>query len=472
MDRPSPTIALCPIGKFVFSHERAVEHTRAAKRLLEKLGIAFHDLDQVVPDGIVRTNDDIRKAIEHFRNTDATGLFLMHGNFGTEHAAGLIARELSLPTLLWGPRDAAPNDDGTRDTDTLCGLFASSKVLQKLGVSFSYIRNCRFDEPELSEGIVRFLRAADAASALRRGIRVGLVGQRIDFFWTTIIDESDLLQRFHVEVLPIDMVEFLGSLRNRVSQDRKRYEQEAAEIGTTWKISGFENPDSLLLDLAARDELFELADKHDLAAVAMQDFNSYVEETGSYACFTESLVGERLPVSYESDIHGAIGNVLLRRAAGNDEPVFLTEFTARHPANENAVLLWHVGAPLSMKHPDSEAKVGNHWILPLPEGGMPHFRLKDGEVTVARFDGERGNYRLAIGKGKTVEGPYTLNNYLWMEVDDWALWEETLIKGPFIHHVGMAYGDHVGTLSDAVTFVPGLETVTLSAHTESRKGVQ
>jgi hypothetical protein len=103
---------------------------------------------------------------------------------------------------------------------------------------------------------------------------------------------------------------------------------------------------------------------------------------------------------------------------------------------------------------------------------MPHFRLKDGEVTVARFDGERGNYRLAVGTGKTVEGPHTLNNYLWMEVDDWARWEETLIKGPFIHHVGMVYGDHIRTLTDAVALVPGLEKVTLNAHIMPRKGEQ
>ena len=467
MNNNQPVIALCPIGKFVFSHERAIENKQKTQRLLTELGIPFRDLDNVVPDGIVRTNEDIRRAIKAFSGgIDAEGqrpdaLMLLHGNFGTEHAAGLIGRDLDLPTLLWGPRDAAPNADGTRDTDTLCGLLASSKVLSKLGVPFSYIENCGFDSSELHDGIRRFANAAHTAAALRTGIRVGVVGQRIDFFWTTIIDESDLLQKFKVEVLPIDMVEFLESLKNRVASDRAGYRAKAADLQKTWDISGFDTIDPLLLDLAARDELLELAEKHGLDAIAMQDFNSYVEQTGSYACLTESLVSDEIPISYESDIHGAISNVLLKRAMGDRSPAFLIEFTARHPENENAVLMWHVGAPISMLHPDERAKSGTHWILPLPEAGMTHFRLKDGDITVARFDGEQGTYKLAIGAGRTVEGPFTQNNYLWMEVDDWKTWERTLIEGPFIHHVGMCYGDCVSTLIEATKFVPHLDPVIL-----------
>ena len=60
---------------------------------------------------------------------------------------------------------------------------------------FAYIENCRIDEAPFVDGLDRFLRAAHAANALRRGIRIGLLGQRIDFFWTTIVNESDLLER-------------------------------------------------------------------------------------------------------------------------------------------------------------------------------------------------------------------------------------------------------------------------------------
>ena len=116
-----------------------------------------------------------------------------------------------------------------------------------------------------------------------------------------------------------------------------------------------------------------------------------------------------------------------------------------------------------MCHPESRPKLGNHWILPSPLAGMSHFRLKDGPLTVARFDGDHGEYRLAVGEGHSTEGPFTLNNYVWMEVDDWASWERALIEGPFIHHCGMTYGHYGEALVEACKYVPGLEALRLGS---------
>ena len=88
---------------------------------------------------------------------------------------------------------------------------------------------------------------------------------------------------------------------------------------------------------------------------------------------------------------------------------------------------------------------------------MNHFRLKDGTLTVARFDGERGQFRLGFGEGKMVEGPETQNNYAWVEVDNWPRWERTLMEGPYIHHLAMAYGHYGDALQEACKYIPGLE---------------
>ena len=90
-----------------------------------------------------------------------------------------------------------------------------------------------------------------------------------------------------------------------------------------------------------------------------------------------------------------------------------------------------------------------------------HFPLKAGPITVTRFDGEHGQYRLAVGEGRSMRGPRTRNNYVWMKVDDWPRWERTLIQGPFIHHTAMAYGQFGAALTEACRFVPGLEPVRL-----------
>ena len=162
-----------------------------------------------------------------------------------------------------------------------------------------------------------------------------------------------------------------------------------------------------------------------------------------------------------SDMHGAISLVLLKRAAYGAEAPFLVDWTVRHPENDNGILLWHAGAPLSMCHPDETVELSGHWILPSPLSGMTHFRLKDGPITTARFDGDHGDYAMAIGQGRSIDGPITQNNYVWMEVDDWPWWERELMEGPFIHHTGMIYGHYGDALQEACKYAPDLEAVRL-----------
>ena len=114
-----------------------------------------------------------------------------------------------------------------------------------------------------------------------------------------------------------------------------------------------------------------------------------------------------------------------------------------------------------MKHPDDVVRLGQHWILPSPLSGMPHFRLRPGGVPLARVDGDGGEYRLAVGEARPIDGPATLNNYLWADVDDWPKWERALIEGPFIHHMGMAYGRLSAALVEACRYIPGLTPLCL-----------
>lgn len=454
-------LGFCPIGKFVFSHEDALRQKRLLEERLEAWGVDFVSLEGVIEDGIVRSQKDVDPVVAHFRNQGVTGVFLPHCNFGTEGAVGMIGAKLGVPVLLWGPRDEAPLADGTRLRDSLCGLLASSKVLHKLGVPFTYIENCRIDDPALREGIDTFLRAANVADIFRTGIRIGHIGQRIDFFWTTIVNESELLERFKIEVQPIDMVEFVRAAKDRASTSRAGYQREIQSMRGTCDISAFQTEDALINVLAVRDQMNALADEYALEGFAVQDFMSLIDETGAYCFFAETELGERYAVGCESDIHGAISCAMARRASMNKEPAYLADVTIRHPHNDNAVLLWHAGAPLSMKHPDASVCLGRHWILPSPLPGMTHFRLKAGPITVTRFDGDHGEYQLAIGEGKSTDGPDTLNNYVWMEVNNWPKWERMLVEGPFIHHVAMTYGNCGAALEEACRYIPGLKAVRL-----------
>jgi len=460
-ERRMPLLGLCPIGKFVFSHEDALRFKALIERRLDGWGVPYVNIDDAAPEGLIHDVSDVAGVVAHLKQQQVDAVFMPHCNFGTEHAVGLIGRELGVPVLVWGPRDEAPLPDGTRLRDTLCGLLASTKVLRRLGVPFTYIENCRLDDAAFEAGLDTFLRAVNVAGALRRGLRIGQVGQRIDFFWTTIVNEGELLERFNIEVLPIDLVEFIDAVRGRVARAEADYREQMAALRAELDVEGFDDDRPLMNVLAVRDELLALRDEHGLDGFAFKTFMSVINALGTYTCFADALVAEQCPIALETDIHGAISNVLLDRAAFGEAATFAAEFTVRHPENDNAVLLWHAGAPLSMCHPEVRPRIGAHWILPSPLSGMPHFRLKDGPLTVARFDGDRGEYRLAVGEGRSTDGPETLNNYVWMEVDDWPRWERTLMEGPFIHHCGMVYGRHGDALVEACKYVPGLEPVRL-----------
>ena len=451
-----PLLGVCPIGKFVFSHEDAIRQKKALFKQLDAWKVRYCDLEGVLPDGLVRDQKHVAPVVAHFKKKGIDALFVPHCNFGTEGAVGMIARLLGVPVLVWGPRDDAPLADGSRLRDSLCGLFASTGVLRKLKVPFTYIENCRVDEAPLKEGVRKFVRAAAVVKAMR-GMRIGQIGSRIDFFWSTIINEQDLMERFNVQVLPVDMVEFLRGVKACAEKHKKRYAAELKRL-KTWMAIGDKVPDrALMRALALRDELARLASDQDLDAIALQTFSSLQNELGPGTGLAESLaVGGSVPVSEETDLHGAISSVLLEAAAGTDEPSFFPEFTIRHPENDNAVLLWHAAAALSLRDPESRVKLAPPWILKgLPPSNL-HFKLKDGPLTVCRFEKDDADYVLGIGQGHTVPGPHTQEFYAWMEVDDWPTWERKLMEGPYIHHVSASYTHCADALVEACKYIPGL----------------
>jgi L-fucose isomerase-like protein len=446
-------LGVCPMGKFVFSHEDAVRLKGELTAKLREWGVPYVDLEGVLEDGMLRDQRHVDAVVEHFRGVDA--LFLPHCNFGTEGAAGMVAKRLGVPTLLWGPRDEAPLGDGSRLRDSLCGMFATSKVLRKLHVPFSYIENCRLDDPPLRDRLSTFLRAASVAKALRR-MRIGQLGVRIDFFWTTIDNESELLERFGIEVLPLDMVVFLRDVKERARRAYGRYREELGAIKGWLNVEGIDEA-PIVSSLAMRDQLEHIASDQGLDAFSIQSFSSLQEELGPGNALGDGLLQESIPVASESDIHGAVSSVLLRAASRSGGPVFFPEYTVRHPKNDNAVLLWHASAPPSLRHPSlHEVRFAPPWILKgLPPTSL-QFRLRDGPLTVCRFDGDTAGYRLGFGQGKTTEGPATREFYVWMQVDDWPRWERIIMQGPYIHHCSAVYEHCADALEEACRYIPGL----------------
>jgi L-fucose isomerase-like protein len=323
-------------------------------------------------------------------------------------------------------------------------------------VSYRYLENCHVSDEAFEVGVRDFIASVRVAKAMRTA-RVGQLGARIDFFWSTIIDEADLLKRFGVEVMPFDMVEVIEGFRKRRAKNDAAYRAELRDLGRIVDLNSVPD-DGLINSLALRDEMFDMAERHGLDAIAMQSFNSIQDAVGEGFGLGVSLAEERIPISAETDIHGALSSILIEAASPESVPSFFPEFTSRHPENDNAVLLWHASAPISLRHPDTEfVPILPPWILEgLPATSL-QFRLRDGDLTVCRFDGVRGEYRLGVGEGRMVPGPMTREVYGWMEVDNWPVWERRVIEGPYVHHCSAIYERCADTLAQACDWIPGLE---------------
>lgn len=414
------------------------------------------DLESVLPDGMVRDQKHVEPAVRFFQQQGIDALFIPHCNFGTEGAAAMIARRCGVPTLLWGPRDESPRPDGTRLRDTLCGMLATSGVLRSLRIPFTYIENCRIDEPPFREGVDRFVRAARVVKTLKT-MRIGQIGQRIDFFWSTIVNEAELLERFGVQVVPIDLTELIRSIRQRVTDNREAYAAELDRFRQWVCFNHYRSEDDVLANFALRDLMLEIARDQNLDGFCIQSFNSIPNELNGFLAFGCALVADQgYPVAPESDLHGALSSVLLEAASSDGGPSFLPDVASRHPENENAVLLWHADAPLSLRAPNSLVKVDLPWILKGLPTGLVHFPLKEGPLTLCRFGGGGCEYRIGCGEGHTVPGPYTQEFYAWMEVEHWPAWERQLMQGPYIHHVSCCYGHCADVVEEALRYVPDL----------------
>ena len=356
MSHKQPLVGLCPIGKFIFSHEDALRFKGLIRERFDGWRIQYVDLETVLTDGIVRDQKHVAPVVRYFQDQRIDALFIPHCNFGTEGAAAMIAKACAVPTLLWGPRDEAPLADGSRLRDSLCGMMATSGVLHGLRVPFTYIENCRIDDEPFRKGVDRFVRAARVVKTLKT-MRIGQIGQRIDFFWSTIANESDLLERFNIQVLPIDLVDLIRRIRDRTAANRRQYQEELAQFRQWISFDSYRNEDDILINFALRDLYIETKRDHDLDGLCMQTFSSIQNELGTTPGLAECLAGDAgCPVAPESDLYGAISSVLVEAACKSDEPSFLPDVTIRHPENDNAVLLWHGCAPFIAAGPELTAQ--------------------------------------------------------------------------------------------------------------------
>ena len=460
-------LGFVPTRRLAFDKKEAQKHKNLIRDKLLSWKIDLVDIDWLNEDGMLYDLKDAEKVYKYFLEKDVDALFLPHCNFGTESAVAKLGKLMNKPLLLWGPRDDAPLGSSIRSRDTQCGLFATSKILRRFGVPFTYITNSGIEDSVFEKGFTNFLRAASVVKAFRN-MRIGMISTRPGEFWSVMANEGELLEKFGIEVIPVALTEMIASAREYKDKNNEALKAVVKDIkgkNIDYSSIGEENLKKIVaLKLAIK----KWVEEEKLSAVAIQCWMALPDEYGIAPCFANAmLTDEKIPVVCETDIHGAITAVMLQAANMHKEPIFFADLTIRHPERNNSELLWHCGNfPYSLKAKDSPASVRWHGeVFP----GIAHWKLKEGEVTVLRFDGDNGKYSLLMGHAHSVEGPQTSGTYLWVEVNDWPLWEERFIRGPYIHHVAGIYGKFAPVLYEACRYIPELRPDAVEPSEEELK---
>lgn len=401
------------------------------------------DIDDLCENGILFQTDLIPAVVDKFRKANIDALFTPHCDFGEEQCAAGVAAAMKVPTLLWGARDERPNSETSRGRDTQCGMFACSKVMRRFGVQYSYIWNCETESEDFRNGFDAFIRVVNVIKTVRT-LRVAKFGARPVPFMSVMANEAELATKFGITTIPISPTAIAARADRLTDNNDPEMLEYLTDIKRRMDTSEMEK------DKVVRVAAITIATKQlmleNRCSVGAMECWSATPILGVPICMAlGELADAGLPVSCETDLNGAVTLAILRAVTMSDSAAFLADLTIRHPQNDNAELLWHCGPfPYSLKDPESKARLVN---------GQERFELRKGELTVSRFDDIDGEYYLFGGEGKAVDGPETNGTYVWFETDNWKRWEEKLMFGPYIHHVGGVYGNYKNVLREASRYL-------------------
>ncbi len=468
MDDTKIIIGYAPTRRNVFNADDAIKYKKLILEKIKGYGHTIIDMDDINEDGLLVTESDVENVVKKFKKHKVDCIFSPHCNFGTESAVSKVANKINKPFLLWGPRDEAPLSDGSRLRDTQCGLFATSKILNRFGIPFTYIINSRIDDEVFSRGFLNFLKAANVVKQFRN-LKIGQIGVRPGDFMTVMCNEGELIERFGIELVPFNLGDIALKVMDLVKNPGTEFNEILDDIKKRVEIRIDEA--SLNKLVALKIVLKQISEEQKIPAFALQCWSSLQDILGIMPCFAHGLLfDDKIPVACETDIHGAISSIMAQAATFNEKPVFFADLTIRHPEDDNAELLWHCGPfPLSLKKEGTKALLSNHLIRDDESPGTGNWELKGGDISLIRFDGFNGKYNLFASHVKDTIGPWTSGTYIGIKEKEWSRWEEKFINGPYIHHVIGIHEKIAPVLYEATKYIKGLKLDTIDPSVEKIK---
>ncbi len=440
-------VGVLPIKRGFLSLDVAAEEKDKlfnAIRGLKEDVVTLVDIEDVCERGVLYRLEDVDAVVDKFKKADIDALFICHCDFGEEQVVVKVAREFKVPVLLWGNRDKYPNTFESRGRDTQCGMFASTKVLSRNNITFSYIYNVDVQTDEFINGYITFLRAANVVKAMKR-LKIAQIGARPQSFMSVIANEGLLMEKLGIEVVPLSVTDIIRNVEELVAANDSAVQREVASFKERIDCSDMTEEQLAkvsALKLTVKDKM----EKAGCRAGAIECWSLFSKAIGVVPCMVVSEMADLgMPLACETDLNGAVTSVIADAVTLGESPVFFADLTIRHPEDDNGELLWHCGPfPYSLRDPDKPARMVN---------AQATWELKKGDITILRCDDLDGKYKMIATEGEAIDGPETTGSYVWFKSPCWKSVEEKFIFGPYIHHVAGVYGKYSRAIMEATRYL-------------------
>ena len=449
-------IGFLPSHRSVFNKDWALEMRERTIKAISK--IDFIELvtptDQLTSGGLVESEDDAKKIIKLFTDSNIDALLIGTMTFGEELPAVSVAESFSdKPIMLFGTKEGPFTQDGCRKSDSFCGTLSISAGLYRRGIQFLFLGIIFPEEDIFTEKITSFAQTSRAVNSFQK-TTVGLIGPRPYPFETCTINEANLVYEFGIRVKPISLL-MISDEMNKIKDNDKLVKGIIDDIKSRADCSSMRS--ETLIKLAKLElVLLEHVAKEELSSLALSCWPELPEIMGISACTVASRLTEKgICTACEADIYGALTMYAQYLMSCDKEVPHFIDWTIQKQDNKNSFLSWHCGnAPMCLAKEGEKIVIRENSVSSTVYGsenteGTVEFQLKSGDVSLNRLVEYNGIFKMLITNGKVRNKSMDLRgSWCWVEVEDLEKLYRTLVMEGFVHHASLVYGDYSGPMTD------------------------
>jgi len=396
-----------------------------AKEELEKAG-----LEVLYREELAFTVDETVNAAKSVERNGADSIVYLLGTWIYAPQVVTAAQEVTLPTILWSPRDAA--------AFSLTGAGVTHGSMDEVGIKHKFVYGSPKDV-EVIRDITSFAKAAMVVNRMKRR-KLGLIGGRVAGMYTTMVDMAQVKSTFQVEIEHVDQYRVILEAervpRETVEETMEKIRKEFGKI--------YPPEEKLLRSSRLYHAVKKIVDEdgYDFIAIKCQDevIGNYV----SYCLPVCMLNDDGIVTACESDLNAALTMQMLHLLT--DQAVMFADVNDVD-FEEKILRLVNCGSiASSLATSRKDVDLGLQYeYLGKQQGCTTIFCCKPGRVTLARLSRVKGKYVMLIATGEAFQQPkerFKEVRYVWphafVRLDGDP---RMLVQNVRSNHMHMAYGE-------------------------------